>query len=93
MERLWQYIQWRSFSGLPVTAGDMVVTPESQALIVRLPFRGFRGFVWNRPVAVRVEDAGGARRILVPDITRYVQWCLLAVSAVLTVSMWLLRRK
>ena len=90
MERLRQYIQWRRFSGEPVTTGDVVVTPESQALIVRFPFGGF---VWNRPVSVRVEDASGVSQIPVPDITRYAQWSLFAASAVLTLLMWLLRRK
>ena len=90
MERLRQYIQWQTLSGEPIIAGDVVVTPESQALIVRFPSGGF---VWNRPVALRVEDASGVSRIPVPDITRYVQWSLFAVSAILTFAVWLLRLK
>jgi hypothetical protein len=90
MERLRQYIQWRRFSGKSVARDDVVVTPESQALIVRFPFGGF---VWNRPVSVRVEDSNGVIQIPVPDVTRYVQWSLFAVSAILTFSVWLVRRK
>jgi hypothetical protein len=90
MERLRQYVQWRTFSGTPVTADDIVATPESQALIVRFPYSGF---VWNRPVSVRVEDASGLRRIPVPDVTRYVQWSLFAATLTLALSTWLLNRK
>ena len=90
MERLRQYVQWRRFSGAPVTANGVVVTPESQALIVR--FR-HGGFVWNRPVSIQVEDESGVRRIPVPDVTRYVQWSLLAASAALALSMWLFGRR
>jgi hypothetical protein len=90
MERLKRYIQWRRFSGTPIVTGDVVVTPESRALIVRFPYGGF---VWNRPVSVLVEDARGVRRIPVPDVTRYAQWSLLAISAILPLSMWLLSRK
>ena len=90
MERLRRYVRWQEFSGEPITVNDVMVTPESQALIVSLPFCGF---VWNRPVAVHVEDATGSRRVPVPDVTRYVQWSLFAASALMAISMWLLNRK
>lgn len=56
-------------SGDPVTVGGVTVTPQSQALVIRLPF--FR-FVWNRPLAVLVERDGRAERIPVVDVTRLV---------------------
>lgn len=90
MERLRQYIQWRRFSGEPIVAGDVVVTPESQALIVRFPHGGF---VWNRPVSIQVEDADSVRHIPVPDVTRFVQWGLIAVTAALALAMWLLNQR
>ena len=38
-------VQLRKSSGDPVKVGDVTVTPQSQALIVRWPLGGF---VWNR---------------------------------------------
>jgi hypothetical protein len=41
-------IELTTRTGEPYTVGTTVVTPQSQALIIRLPFFGF---VWNRPRA------------------------------------------
>ena len=90
MKRLERYVQWRKFVGEPITIDDLTVTPESQALIVSLPFGGF---VWNRPVAVQLEDASGVRSIPVPDVTRYAQWSLFAASALMAIFVWLLNRR
>jgi len=56
--------------GEPVTVGDATLTPQSQAVVLRWPNGGF---VWNRPVAVRVEQGGDVRQIPILDITRLVQ--------------------
>ena len=77
----------RESSAEPVTVGDITVTPQSKALIVRLS-KG--GFVWNRPTAVLVERDGRARRIPIVDITRILQVGLLGL-AVLAASGSLLR--
>jgi hypothetical protein len=45
----------------------MTVTPEAQALVVSLPYMRF---VWNRPVAVVVEQDGRRERIQIFDVTR-----------------------
>ena len=90
MERLRKHIQWRRFSGEPIAAGDVVVTPESQALIVRFPYGGF---VWNRPVSVQVEDAEGVHKVPVPDVTRYIQWGLIAITAAFALATWLLNQR
>jgi hypothetical protein len=86
MTRLNEMIQWRTVSGDPVTVGDVVVTPQSQALTVRWPFGGF---VWNRPVAVLVERSETRRveRIPVMDVTRIVQLALLGFSLVFSMAM------
>ncbi len=65
-------------SGRPIQAGDITVTPQSRALIVRLPFGGL---VWRRPTAVLVERAGQMSRIPIVDVTRVVQLALLGVIA------------
>ena len=78
MDRSKPTIQWRSGSSQPVTAGEITITPQSQALIFRWPHGGF---VWNRPVAVVVERPGQTQRIPILDLTRILQWSLLATSA------------
>jgi hypothetical protein len=78
-------VQWQTVSGDPVTVGDVTVTPQSQALIVRWPFGGF---VWNRPVAILVEREGAriVERMRVVDVTRIVQLGLLGFSLVFSIA-------
>mgnify|MGYP005843729069 CR=1 FL=1 len=71
------WLQWQIFDGDPITVGNVTVTPQSQALIVRWPFGRF---VWNRPVAVLVERNGRRERIPIVDTTRLVQWGFLGLS-------------
>lgn len=65
--------------GEPITVGDLTVTPQSQALIVRWP-RG--GLVWNQPAAVLVERGARAERLSIHDVTRIVRWALFGLSVV-----------
>jgi len=65
--------------------GEIIVTPQSQALIVRWP-RG--GFIWNRPVAVTVERDGSRESMYVPDVTRWVQAGVLAVGLAFLIIGW-----
>ena len=90
MDRSKPTIQWQGGSGHPVTAGDITVTPQSQALIIR---GAHGGFVWNRPVAVVVEQSGQTKRIPILDITRILQWSLLAASAACWIGLLLLQRQ
>ena len=87
MARLKDTVQWQTISGSPVTAGDVTVTPQSQALIVRWPFGGF---VWNRPVAILVERDGSriVERMRVIDVTRLVQLGLLGFSLILSIAVF-----
>jgi hypothetical protein len=82
MMRLKDHIQVKTGVGQPVIAGDTVVTPQFQALIVRLPIGGF---VWNRPTAVLVERDGQTERLPIRDITRIAQLSLLGFSLVLSI--------
>ncbi len=86
MTRLKDIVQWQTVSGNPVTMGDVSVTPQSQALTVRLPFGGF---VWNRPVAVWVEHGKShhVERIPVVDVTRIIQLGLLGFSLFFSMAM------
>ncbi len=83
-------IQWRAGAGPPVTIGQTTVTPWARALIVRLPLGGF---VWNRPVAVVVQQDGQTERIPVRDLTRYVELGLLGVGLLLATCRLLIARR
>ena len=80
--RLKDLFQVQTVAGQPVIVGDITVTPQSQAIIVRLPIGGF---VWNRATAILVEQDGQAQRFLISDITRILQLCLLGFSLVLSI--------
>jgi hypothetical protein len=82
MMRLKDHIQVQTGVGQPVIAGDTIVTPQFQALIVRLPIGGF---VWNRPTAVLVEQGGQIKRLPIRDITRITQLSLLGFGLVLSI--------
>ena len=79
MTRLANWIEWRTVTGAPVTAGDYIVRPLTQILVIRPPFGGL---VWSRPVAVLAESAGRTERIRIVDITRAVQIGLLIAGLV-----------
>ncbi len=70
MTRLGEIIQLETHAGTPTTAGNLTVTPESQAFSLRLPFGGF---VWNRPTAIVIEIEGERQRIPIVDVTRIAQ--------------------
>ena len=82
MTRLKDQFQVQTVVGQPVIVGDISVTPQSQALIVRLPIGGF---VWHRPTALLVEQDGQAKRIPIRDLTRILQLGLLGFCVVLSI--------
>ena len=82
MTRLKDQFQVQTVVGQPVIVGNIRVTPQSQAIIVRLPIGGF---VWNRPTALLVEQDGQAKRIPIRDLTRILQLGLLGFCVVLSI--------
>ena len=70
MKRLKDIIYGQTTSGDRLTIGEVSITPQSQALIVRFPFGGW---VWNRPSALVVEQGGQTKRMPIVDVTRMVQ--------------------
>jgi hypothetical protein len=67
----------------PLVAGGVRVTPESQVLMLRLPFGGF---VWHRPTAVVVERPGQTmQRVSIFDFTRAAQVSMLLGALLATV--------
>jgi hypothetical protein len=82
MDKLLQIFQRQTCSGDPVKAGDIIVTPQSEAISLRWPYGGL---VWNRPVAVLVEKGAQTERIPIVDVTRVVQVELLGLSVILSI--------
>lgn len=74
-EPLRKMVTWETSDGNPIKVGDKTITPYSQALLVRIPYGGF---VWNRPVALRVEQDGLVEEIPIVDVTRQAQLALTA---------------
>jgi len=87
MGKLKQVMQWRTRSGDRVTADGVTVTPQAQALTVRWPNGGL---VWNRPVAVLVQQGEQTERVPIVDVTLVVQWILFGFSLVFSVIILLL---
>lgn len=74
-------IQFGTSVSDPIPIGDKSVTLYSRALQLRFP-KSLGGLVWNRPVSVHVQNADGTEQELaVRDVTRWVQWTLMGVSA------------
>jgi len=94
-------ISLKKSSGRPVTAGNLELTPVSQALIVRAPGQ-VGGLVWNRPVAVRVKrkPAPGEempvtqapQEVPVNDRTRLAQILILGAGLLGSTLIWLIFR-
>lgn len=70
-------LQWRTETGQPVTVGAVTVTPVARGVVARLPVGAV---VWNRPVAVLIEQDGRSRRVPLLDITRIAQAGLLGLG-------------
>jgi hypothetical protein len=86
-------ISIKKSSGSPIQAGNLEVTPVSQALVIRAPGQANR-LVWNRPVAIRVQAPGEEMQILpVYDRTRLAQLLILGAGLLGSALIWLIFRK
>ena len=80
-------------AGEPVKVDDLTVYPVARSYRIDFP-AAKGGIVWNRPLAVIVEDADGNRQILpVIDRTRQLQILIFAAGFLGTILTWLLFRK
>jgi len=71
------FVQYKTSKGEPVKRGDATIIPQAKALVVRLPYVGF---VWNRPVAILVEQNGVMQRFPITDVTRVVIVAMVGAS-------------
>lgn len=85
--QLQDLIQWQTHSGQKITVGDISITPQSRALVVRWPYGGF---VWNRPTALLVNRGDSAEHIPIEDLTRKLQLTLMGLSFIFTIFAFIL---
>ena len=77
MGALSRYVQYTTSSGRPIAYGNVVATPISRVLSIKLPYWCF---VWNRPVALRIEEGESIRTLPIVDVTLMVQIGLFSLS-------------
>lgn len=83
-------LSWETREGPAVTAHGRTVTLVAQALHLHTPFGGL---VWNRPVAVLVNEGGAVTRQPIVDVTRLALWAMAGGAALAMVMTGLLRRR
>jgi hypothetical protein len=67
------HVEWRTVSGTPIEAHGMTITPRSWSIVFHF---GRGGFVFNRPVGLRVEREGETETIPILNINRIVKWSM-----------------
>lgn len=92
MKHLREIIHWQTTSGDKLTIGEVSITPQAQALVVRTPFGGW---AWNRPVALVVEQAGHTQRLPIVDVTRWVQIGFMGLGLLFSLVsiIWMIRER
>ena len=73
----------------PVQVGRYTVTPIAYAAAIHFPLGGF---VWNRPVAVEVQQGDQIERLPIPDVTRLGQIGAIFAGAGMAFLLWLVWR-
>jgi hypothetical protein len=94
MAAISDYILYQTVNGQPVQVGEKVVTPQSQVLA--LNFMGGpagAALVWNRPLAVLVEQNGETKRYPIVDVTRLAQVALFTAVLMTVMIAGLLKRE
>jgi len=79
-------IKVKTHTSTPIQAGEITLQPISQS--IHWIGKSF-GFVWNRPIAVRVEDEQAVYQLPIRDLTRLIQvllWGLTAIFGLILVS-------
>lgn len=86
------WIRYETRAATPILIGKSRLVLFSRAWVIPLP-RLSGGLVWNRPAAVLVVSPEGGEAILpIFDLTRRIQWILLAIGAIGAGMIWLLYR-
>ncbi len=87
MSPLSKYVSWHNRKGEPIYTDKFTVTPESQSLVLQVPYFHFS---WNRPVAAYVDDGQEEKRVRVRDLTRIIQLGIVSAGLVTLTAVWLM---
>jgi len=90
-----QLIQWETKAAPAIHHEGQTITPQSQAITFRLPLPNPQAgivYVWNRPVAVLVEEGGEVTRIPIYNLNRIMIFTLLGISMMVLLPLWFLSR-
>jgi hypothetical protein len=80
-------------AGEPLQLQGTRIVPYVRSTRFRLPWVTYQLF-WNRPASVLVLTREGQEQVVpVPDITRRIQWSLLAGGLVGSLLIWLVGRQ
>ena len=74
-------LRWYPVEGPPFAVRDVVLTPRSHVLEIRI---ANGAFVWQRPTSVHIQRDGEATSVSIVDVTRVVQVALLLTAGLLT---------
>ena len=80
MIRFKELFQWQRVSGQSQVVNDLMLTPQSQVLIVRFPRCVW---VWHRPTTIPVERNGEVEQLPVVDLTRSIQLGLFGLGVLI----------
>lgn len=87
------FLVQQTSSGEPIVMGDVKIYPVARSYRINFP-SGQGGILWNRPLAVIVEDSQGSRQVLpVQDRTRQLQVGILLAGLLGTILTWLIFRQ
>ena len=82
--------EWKKHDGTAVHINNITITPQSQSLTLRFPWGGL---VWNRPVAVQVEQNGETEHMPIMDVTRIALLLFGGVGMVTAVAARIIKSK
>jgi hypothetical protein len=68
--------------GDPVAVGELTLTPQARALIVRWPYGGY---VWNWPLGLTVRRGNEIQQVAIANVTRSAMLGAAATAALLAV--------
>lgn len=90
-----QWVQWETMNAPAIQHSGRTITPQSQAVTVRLPIpyqQSIVGFVWNRPVAVLVQQGAEVTRIPIYNLNRLLIVILLGIFTPFLLALWFFSR-
>jgi hypothetical protein len=80
-------------AGEPIEINDLTVYPIARSYRINFP-KVYGGIIWNKPLAVIVEDSVGNRQVIpVIDRTRLLQIAIYGAGFIITMLTWFVFRK